>query len=117
MPWGGDEREDDPRATEFIQELASAEPQDLGEGRLGALGWVLSFVCAAVAGVQVFNLTKPLPVEPYNESGPNLLTRNTTRRAWKATFELMKNNNKARGHVGRPGHREEPQFRWASGTW
>ena len=96
-------REDDLSATEFIQELASAEPQDLGEGRLGALGWVLSFVCAAVAGVQVFNLTKSLPVEPYSESGPNLLTRNTTRRAWKATFELMKNNTKRVAMLGVPG--------------
>ena len=28
---------------------------------LGGLGWAISFVCAAVAGVQVFNLTKSLP--------------------------------------------------------
>ena len=117
VPWGGDEREDDPRATEFIQELASAEPQDLGEGRLGALGWVLSFVCAAVAGVQVFNLTKSLPVEPYNESGPNLLTRNTTRRAWKATFELMKNNTKRVAMLGVPASGRAAIWRWASGTW
>ena len=31
-------REDDLSATEFIQELANAEPTDLGEGRLGAWG-------------------------------------------------------------------------------
>ena len=30
--------EDDPEATEFIRELANAEPKGLGEGRLGALG-------------------------------------------------------------------------------
>eukprot|EP00439_Symbiodinium_sp_Y106_P026444 s6238_g3.t1 len=68
--------QDDLSATEFIQELASAKPQDLGEG------------------VQVFNLKTSLPVEPYGQSGPNLLTRNTTRRAWKATFELMRNGTK-----------------------
>ena len=64
---------------------------------------MISFVCAAVAGVQVFNLTKSLPVEPYSESGPKLLTRNTTRRAWKATFELMKNNTKRVAMLGVPG--------------
>ena len=50
---------------------------------------MISFVCAPVAGVQVFNLTKSLPVEPYSQSGPKLLTRTTTRQAWQATFELM----------------------------
>ena len=64
---------------------------------------MISFVCAAVAGVQVFNLTKSLPVEPYSESGPKLLTRNTTRTAWKATFELMKNNTKRVAMLGIPG--------------
>ena len=103
MPWGGDEREDDPDATEFIRELANAMPQDLGEGRLGALGWVNSFARATVAGVQVFNLTKTLPVEPYGQSGPALLTRNTTRRAWNATFEIMKGGIKRVAMLGVPG--------------
>ena len=31
-------REDDPSATDFIRELADAEPQDMGAGRLGAWG-------------------------------------------------------------------------------
>ena len=103
VPWGGDEREDDPDATEFIRELANAMPQDLGEGRLGALGWVNSFARATVAGVQVFNLTKTLPVEPYGQSGPALLTRNTTRRAWNATFEIMKGGIKRVAMLGVPG--------------
>ena len=103
MPWGGDEREDDPDATEFIRELANETPTDLGEGRLGAWGWVISFVCAAVAGVQVFNLTKSLPAEPYDQSGPKLLTRNTTRRAWNATFEIMKGRIKRVAMLGVPG--------------
>ena len=90
-------REDDLSATEFIQELASAEPQDLGEGHLGALGWVLSFVRAAVAGVQVFNLKTSLPVEPYGQSGPNLLTRNTTRRAWEGHLRAHEKRHQARG--------------------
>jgi len=77
--------QDDLSATEFIQELANAEPTDLGEG------------------VQVFNLTKSLPVEPYDQSGPRLLTRNTTRRAWKATFELMRNGTKRVAMLGVPG--------------
>ena len=64
---------------------------------------MISFVCAAVAGVQVFNLTKSLPVEPYDQSGPRLLTRNTTRRAWKATFELMRNGTKRVAMLGVPG--------------
>ena len=64
---------------------------------------MISFVCAAVAGVQVFNLTKTLPVEPYGQSGPQLLTRNTTRTAWNATFELMKNNTKRVAMLGVPG--------------
>ena len=64
---------------------------------------MISFVCAAAAGVQVFNLTKSLPVKPYGQSGPKLLTRNTTRRAWKATFELMKNNTKRVAMLGVPG--------------
>ena len=103
MPWGGDEREDDPDATEFIRELANAKPQDLGAGRLGAWGWVISFVCAAVAGVQVFNLTKSLPAKPYGKSGPKLLTRNTTRRAWNATFEIMKGGIERVAMLGVPG--------------
>ena len=103
MPWGGDEREDDPDATEFIRELANETPTDLGAGRLGAWGWVISFVCAAVAGVQVFNLTKSLPAEPYDQSGPKLLTRNTTRRAWNATFEIMKGRIKRVAMLGVPG--------------
>ena len=53
---------------------------------------MISFVCATVAGVQVFHLEKSLPVEPYSQSGPKLLTRNTTREAWKASFKLMKEN-------------------------
>ena len=50
---------------------------------------MISFVCAPVAGVRVFDLTKSLPVEPYSQSGPRLFTRTTTRQAWQATFELM----------------------------
>ncbi|CAE7835885.1 unnamed protein product, partial [Symbiodinium necroappetens] len=84
VPWGGEEREDDPNAAEFIREL--------GEG------------------VQVFNLTKTLPVEPYGQSGPKLLTRNTTRRAWKASFERMRNIKRV-AMLGIPGvGTEEPQF-------
>ena len=64
---------------------------------------MISFVCAAVAGVQVFNLTKTLPVEPYAQSGPKLLTRNTTRQAWKATFQLMKGGTKRVAMLGVPG--------------
>ena len=64
---------------------------------------MISLVCAAVAGVQVFNLKTSLPVEPYGQSGPNLLTRNTTRRAWKATFELMRNGTKRVAMLGVPG--------------
>ena len=103
MPWGGDEREDDPDATEFIRELANETPTDLGEGRLGAWGWVISFVCAAVAGVQVFNLTKTLPAKPYGKSGPKLLTRSTTRRAWNATFQLMQGGIERVAMLGVPG--------------
>ncbi|CAJ1375946.1 unnamed protein product [Effrenium voratum] len=59
---------DDPDATAFIQELVKAKPKDLGEG------------------VQVFDLKTCLPAEPYDLSGRKLLTRNTTRQAWQATF-------------------------------
>ena len=64
---------------------------------------MISFVCAPVAGVQVFNLTKSLPVKPYGESGPKLLTRTTTRRAWHATFELMKGGIERVAMLGVPG--------------
>ena len=64
---------------------------------------MISFVGATVAGVQVFNLKTSLPVEPYDQSGPKLLTRNTTRRAWKATFELMKGGTKRVAMLGVPG--------------
>ena len=69
----------------------------------GGGGGEISFVCATVAGVQVFDLTKSLPAEPYAQSGPKLLTRNTTRRAWKATFELMRNGTKRVAMLGVPG--------------
>ena len=65
---------------------------------------MISFVCATVAGVQVFHLKKSLPVKPYGQSGPKLLTRNTTRRAWQATFKLMKENGIERvAMLGVPG--------------
>ena len=65
---------------------------------------MISFVCATVAGVQVFHLEKSLPVEPYSQSGPKLLTRNTTREAWKASFKLMKENGIKRvAMLGVPG--------------
>ena len=64
---------------------------------------MISFVCAAVAGVQVFDLETSLPVEPYGESGPKLLTRNTTRQAWTAIFERMKAGIKRVAMLGVPG--------------
>ena len=64
---------------------------------------MISFVCATVAGVQVFNLKTSLPVKPYGQSGPKLLTRNTTRRAWQATFELMKGGIERVAMLGVPG--------------
>ena len=64
---------------------------------------MISFVCATVAGVQVFHLTKSLPVKPYGQSGPKLLTRTTTRRTWQATFELMKGGIERVAMLGVPG--------------
>ncbi|CAE7871193.1 unnamed protein product, partial [Symbiodinium necroappetens] len=77
--------QDDPDATEFIRGLAKAKPTDLG------------------AGVQVFELTKSLPAEPYQQSGSKLLTRNTTRQAWKATFTVMQTGIKRVAMLGIPG--------------
>ncbi|CAJ1428717.1 unnamed protein product, partial [Effrenium voratum] len=76
---------DDPDATAFIQELVNAKPKDLGEG------------------VQVFDLKTCLPAEPYDLSGRKLLTRNTTRQAWQATFELMKDGTRRVAMLGTPG--------------
>ncbi|CAJ1360721.1 unnamed protein product [Effrenium voratum] len=78
------ESEDDPDATAFIQELVNAKPKDLGEG------------------VQVFDLKTCLPAEPYDLSGRKLLTRNTTRQAWQATFELMKDGTRRVAMLGTP---------------
>ena len=64
---------------------------------------MISFVCATVAGVQVFDLKTSLPVEPYGQSGPRLLTRNTTRQAWQASFKLMSNGIKRVAMLGVPG--------------
>ncbi|CAJ1360712.1 unnamed protein product [Effrenium voratum] len=77
-------RADDPDATAFIQELVNAKPKDLGEG------------------VQVFDLKTCLPAEPYDLSGRKLLTRNTTRQAWQATFELMKDGTRRVAMLGTP---------------
>ncbi|CAJ1349768.1 unnamed protein product, partial [Effrenium voratum] len=76
---------DDPDATAFIQELVKAKPKDLGEG------------------VHVFDLKTCLPAEPYDLSGRKLLTRNTTRQAWQATFELMKDGTRRVAMLGTPG--------------
>ncbi|CAJ1422539.1 unnamed protein product [Effrenium voratum] len=76
---------DDPDATAFIQELVNAKPKDLGEG------------------VQVFDLKECLPARPFDLSGRKLLTRNTTRQAWKATFELMKDGTERVAMLGIPG--------------
>ena len=64
---------------------------------------MISFVCATVAGVQVFDLKTSLPVEPYGQSGPRLLTRSTTRQAWQASFKLMSNGIKRVAMLGVPG--------------
>ncbi|CAJ1423678.1 unnamed protein product [Effrenium voratum] len=80
-----EESEEDPDATAFIQELVKAKLKDLGEG------------------VQVFDLKECLPARPYDLSGRKLLTRNTTRQAWKATFELMKNGTERVAMLGIPG--------------
>ncbi|CAJ1367279.1 unnamed protein product, partial [Effrenium voratum] len=69
------ESEDDPDATAFIQELVNAKPKDLGKG------------------VQVFDLKTCL----------KLLARNTTRQAWQATFELMKDGARRVAMLGTPG--------------
>ena len=53
--------------------------------------------------MQVFDLKECLPARPYDLSGRKLLTRNTTRQAWKATFELMKNGTKRVAMLGIPG--------------
>ena len=42
-----------------------------------------------MGGVQVLKLDTCLPAKPYDKSGPRLLTRNTTRTAWKAIFQVM----------------------------
>ncbi|CAJ1343840.1 unnamed protein product [Effrenium voratum] len=76
---------DDPDATAFIQELVNAKPKDLGEG------------------VQVFDLKECLPARPYDLSGRKLLTRSTTRQAWQATFELMKDGTERVAMLGIPG--------------
>ncbi|CAJ1404856.1 unnamed protein product [Effrenium voratum] len=76
---------DDPDATAFIQELVNAKPKDLGKG------------------AQVFDLKECLPARPYDLSGRKLLTRNTTRQAWKATFELMKDGAERVAMLGIPG--------------
>ena len=65
----------------------------------GGGGGVISFVCATVAGVQVFDLNTSLPVKPYGQNGPRLLTRNTTRRAWQA----MKGGKERVAMLGVPG--------------
>ena len=53
--------------------------------------------------MQVFDLKTCLPAEPYDLSGRKLLTRNTTRQAWQATFELMKDGARRVAMLGTPG--------------
>ncbi|CAJ1388648.1 unnamed protein product, partial [Effrenium voratum] len=89
------EPQDDSNATAFIQELVKAKPKDLGEG------------------VQVFDLKECLSARPYDLSGRKLLTRNTTRQAWKATFELMKNGTKRVAMMGSPASARAGPWRWA----
>ena len=71
---------------------------------------MISFVCAAVAGVQVFNLTKSLPVKPYGQSGPKAIDAQHDAPGLEGHLRAHEGRHRARGHVGRPGHREEPQF-------
>ncbi|CAJ1397081.1 unnamed protein product [Effrenium voratum] len=52
---------------------------------------------------KVFDLKTCLPAEPYDLSGRKLLTRSTTRQAWKATFELMKDGTRRVAMLGIPG--------------
>ena len=53
-------------------------------------------------GVEVLKLERCLPAEPYDKSGPKLLTRKTTRTAWKAIFQVMEKEKRV-AMLGIPG--------------
>ena len=53
-------------------------------------------------GVEVLKLERCLPAEPYAESGPKLLTRETTRTAWKAIFQVIEKEKRV-AMLGIPG--------------
>ena len=54
-------------------------------------------------GVEVLQLDTCLPAKPYAESGPKLLTRKTTRTAWKAIFQVMESGAERVAMLGIPG--------------
>ena len=51
----------------------------------------------------MLKLERCLPAEPYAESGPKLLTRETTRTAWKAIFQVMESGAERVAMLGIPG--------------
>ena len=54
-------------------------------------------------GVEVLQLDTCLPAKPYDKSGPKLLTRKTTRTAWKAIFQVMESGAERVAMLGIPG--------------
>ena len=53
-------------------------------------------------GVEVLQLDTCLPAKPYDKSGPKLLTRKTTRTAWKAIFQVIEKEKRV-AMLGIPG--------------
>ena len=53
-------------------------------------------------GVEVLKLERCLPAKPYDKSGPKLLTRKTTRTAWKAIFQVIEKEKRV-AMLGIPG--------------
>ena len=53
-------------------------------------------------GVEVLKLERCLPAKPYAESCPELLTRKTTRTAWKAIFQVIEKEERV-AMLGIPG--------------
>ena len=73
---------------------------------LGGLGWAISFLCAVVAGVQVFNLTKSPARRALRPERAKTIDAQHDAPGLEGDLRADEGRRKARGHVGRAGHQE-----------
>ena len=113
VPWGHWEscsaalRQNDPDATEFIQELAEAKPKDLHKGVEVGVGDLF-------AGLRPQDVLARKAVRPERAK---IVDAQHDAPGLAGHLRAHEKRHRARGHVGRQASGRAAIWRWASGTW